>query len=293
MLIQHALLTRFNLPTPGHEGYIRAAPHWLENRFELFERYCTPSVLSQTCKNFRWIIYFDPQTPDWAKTKIEAYARGSVFHAIYREEVPKPVLLADIASVFGGPCEQLLTSSLDNDDMLARFFVERLQEAARGGSRARTIYNYPLGYTYAAGCLYRHRDLSNAFASMCEPSAGALTIWHDWHTRLRRYGPMVQLSAEPAWVQVIHGRNVSNRIRGWLVPADHAGAAFAFPTGELKSSRRSERMRDKLLYLFMRQPREAIRRLGRIAISAFLPKETLAAAKLWYSRVLLLSKRRP
>ncbi len=42
--VDHVLLTRFNLPTPGVEGLIRAREGWLQDRIELFELYCAPSV---------------------------------------------------------------------------------------------------------------------------------------------------------------------------------------------------------------------------------------------------------
>ncbi len=295
MLLRHALLTRFNLPTPGHEGLIRASARWLEDRFDLFERYCLPSVQSQTCKDFRWIIYFDPETPGWAKDKIAAYQGLGFFHPVFRVSVPKPILLADIGAAVGTQYEQLLTTSLDNDDMLARTFVERLQQAAASGCRERTVLNFPEGYTFAGGRLYRHRDASNAFASMCEPPQDALTIWHDWHTHLSRHAPIVQLPPESAWVQVIHGRNVSNRVRGWLVDPALGRRLFAFRQEELQPQTAMALMADRLRFLAIRQPREWARRLARTIITAILPRESLAAIKLRFMRLrgTLLGEGRP
>ena len=63
--VDHVLLTRFNLPSAGAESIVRAKDGWLRARIELFRRFCLPSVLRQTRQDFKWIIYLDPQSPDW------------------------------------------------------------------------------------------------------------------------------------------------------------------------------------------------------------------------------------
>ena len=45
--LDHVILTRFNLPTGGVEGIMRAREGWLRERIDLFERYCAPSVAAQ------------------------------------------------------------------------------------------------------------------------------------------------------------------------------------------------------------------------------------------------------
>ena len=62
----HFLITRFNLNL--YERDKHAAPtrtaRWLEHRFEVFERYCLPSVAAQTATDFRWLCLFDAATPE-------------------------------------------------------------------------------------------------------------------------------------------------------------------------------------------------------------------------------------
>ncbi len=43
--------------------------------------------------------------------------------------------------------------------------------------------------------------------------------------------PVRQLPGEPAWLQVIHEHNVSNRVRGRRYPADRVRASFALDLG--------------------------------------------------------------
>ena len=86
--LDHVLLTRFNLPSKGHESLVRAQENWLKNRVMLFERYCLPSVLAQTCRSFSWIIYFDPESPVWLLDWVRSHEQWGYFNPYFREEVP-------------------------------------------------------------------------------------------------------------------------------------------------------------------------------------------------------------
>ena len=46
---------------------------WLEHRFEIFERYCLPSVAAQTSRNFTWLCLFDAATPESCRRRIGGY----------------------------------------------------------------------------------------------------------------------------------------------------------------------------------------------------------------------------
>ena len=126
--IDHVILTRFNLPSGGTEARIRASERWLVNRWDLFERYCAPSVAAQSNRNVSWIIYFDPESPEWLTTAVGPYAKQGLFTPFYRAEVPYDVLLADVRQVSTGSADMLITTNLDNDDGLAIDFVERLRD---------------------------------------------------------------------------------------------------------------------------------------------------------------------
>ncbi len=57
-VVQHFLFTRFNLRNESWNSTKNANPvlteEWLEKRFDLFERFCLPSVKAQINQNFRW-----------------------------------------------------------------------------------------------------------------------------------------------------------------------------------------------------------------------------------------------
>ena len=79
-LFEHFIVTRFNLPLfkAKVEGKVvgNLDETWLAGRFDLFERYCLPSVKGQTCQNFRWIVLFDAATPQKFKDRFKSYCDG-------------------------------------------------------------------------------------------------------------------------------------------------------------------------------------------------------------------------
>lgn len=213
--IDHVLLTRFNLPTEGFEGLIRAREGWLRERVELFEAYCAPSVSSQACQNFRWIVYFDPDSPEWLKDWISKRSAG-LFTPIFRLSVTSDDVVIDIKTLLGPSDSILVTSNIDNDDALALNFVERIQATAASYKERSAVY-MTYGLIKNGSRIYLRRDARNAFCSVVETWDSPRTCWYDWHNLLGNSMSVLQAAGDPGWLQVVHGRNVSNRVRGKLV----------------------------------------------------------------------------
>ena len=225
--IKHYILTRFNVASPGREQAIRLRPGWLAGRFELFEKYCLPSVASQTIKEFEWIIFFDNTTSDHFREKIITLQKVFPFRAEFthlsdmREIAPQAVRKNHSAN-------WLLTSRLDSDDILAVDHVARLR-AIIGPVRSQVI-NFLEGTILSVNRkgprLYRIEDHSNPFASLLEPlRPEAKTIWGEKHVDISKMTPVRQIAGRPAWMQIVHGGNVSNRIKGERVAiADYRDA---------------------------------------------------------------------
>lgn len=220
--IDHVILTRFNLPSAGRESLIRAQDGWLRKRVALFERYCLPSVLQQDTDAFKWIIYFDPESPQWLVDWLQTIEESANFVPIFRESVSHADLLVDLRTVTGAQGQTLITTNLDNDDAVATDFVSRIQTAVQG--RARQAIYLANGLILNEPNLYIHRDQYNAFCSVAESWNAPLTAWTDWHNRLHLHMQVNLVEGPPAWLQVIHGTNVSNRVHGRLTrPRDHLG----------------------------------------------------------------------
>lgn len=280
----HVLLTRFNLPSGGNERYVRARDGWLRDRVALFERYCLPSVAAQTSRHFAWIIYFDPQSPDWLMAWIDGHARERAFLPIFRAEVSRQDLLGDIAMAAGPHrARTLLTTNLDNDDGLAFDFVERLQAQPDDGER--TAIYLARGIIRSGHRAYLRTDRANAFCSVREPWENAVTCWSAPHNQLEEAMRKHVIEGAPGWLQVVHGANVSNRVHGKLVSPGRYASVFP----RLLDDVPEPSMRDYLMDVLIETPSRILREFGRGAakrtISALWGRDGMDRAKAAWARL--------
>lgn len=277
MMLDHLLLTRFNLPTGGVEARIRASETWLTNRWALFERYCAPSVSRQSTDDFTWLIFFDPESPQWLKDAIAPYAEVGLFTPCFRVEVTPESLLEDIRVVARHTDGMLLTTNLDNDDAIAVDFLERVRAAVDFDDR-RALY-VPEGLVKGPDGLYQHRDAHNAFCSVATPWSRPSTSWDEWHNMLGRTMPVVLIDGAPGWLQVVHGENVSNRVRGHLASPARWRSAFPGALDDVADPGRGALLRDRFVSGPARRLRDAGRSGIRRAAIAVLGKEGLLRLK--------------
>lgn len=275
--VDHVLVTRFNLPTPGPESLVRAREGWLRDRVELFERYTVPSVAYQSVQSFRWIVYLDPQSPQWLLSRLQPHIDAGRFVPLFRETVLWPDVARDARTVTGACGELLLTTNLDNDDAIADDFVARLQKMAREHRHAALYLGE--GLIAAGPELYLRRDPANAFCSVVESWDDPLTAWRDCHTDLSTHFPAMVDAGAPAWLQVVHGGNVSNRVRGRRVsPAAHQGL-FGDLLDDLPVPSRTTITADRWLRSPVRGAKEAVRAAGKRIILRLVGRDGLERLK--------------
>jgi hypothetical protein len=227
-MFDHFVMTRFNMSSGGKEQSIRLKPGWLEHRFSLFEDYCLPSVLAQTCKDFRWIIYFDIDTPRAFRDRADRLARPDSFVPFYTPYFPAEGWRNSLTDTFAPKSDFVLTTRLDNDDSLSRDFVERLHAAVRQNGCAEGAYNFTSGLIRHGRAIYRISHTANAFSSQLERNTPAMvTAPAIHHMKIAEAGPVFQIGGAPAWLQIVHDRNVSNKVRGFRVADADLGARFA------------------------------------------------------------------
>lgn len=227
-MFTHILMTRFNLATAGRESTLRTEAGWLDRRFALFERYCLPSVAGQRRGDFHWIIYFDIDTPAPYRQRIEELRRVFPFLPFYTALFPAEGWRTSIVESFAPATPLLLTTRLDNDDALALDFTERLHAAVREAGHAPGAYNFRHGLIRRGEALYALAHPCNAFFSWLEPVGPAMrTAPSIRHMRLSEVGPVHQIEGPPAWLQVVHEGNVSNKVRGRRVAPEPFCPLFA------------------------------------------------------------------
>ena len=161
---------------------------WLRDRLALFERYTYPSILSQTDQDFEWVGLVHKNSPDWFVESFERFPRI-------------PIELVEKDTDVGNPGDS--TVNLDSDDALAFQFVQ----VAKSKLDHRVLY-FVNGLKFNGEVYIRWSSDRNPFNVV---PAGELTVldrdhgaWPDSNC-IEHYSPM--------WLQVIHGENISNRLK--------------------------------------------------------------------------------
>ncbi len=276
--IDHVLLTRFNLPSVGPESLIRAQDGWLRDRVELFERHTVPSVRAQSAAaRVHWLVFLDRESPRWLIERLTPLVDEGLLHPVFGEQFTNDEVVAEARALTGGTGDVLLTTNLDNDDALAVDFAERLHQLVTS-SRTEALY-LSTGIILTADEAYLRHDPHNAFVSVVEPWEDAKTVWRDWHNRLHLQMPVRVADGAPAWLQVIHGRNVSNRVRGKLIDAASYRDCFPGQLDAVRSPTRGGLLRDRLVRVPLRAAKESVRRLGKTLVMALFGKDGLDRVK--------------
>ena len=237
MKYKHIILTRFNLQFElGNDIYIQ--PSWLDERFRLFERYCLPSIVGQTNQNFTWVILSSEQTPTKYKERLSQYAQTysniKLEYCPYYDDVN--ILYKEIGEKHIADNNFLLSTRIDNDDMLSLDFVQTLQSHVKYISD-KAIITFPNGIQWferesiTCGISYP----PNHFLNFLEPRQEIRTCLGVDHTKVNPR-KLIQLKQDSMWCEIVHGNNICNgyvpKYRYSLNPQK----LFSFPVKITKSN---------------------------------------------------------
>jgi len=227
---RHFVLTLFNLKiwdkdkknSPTHTD------EWLNSRFDIFEKYCLHSIMSQECKNFRWIVFFDSETPQKYKIRIMEYEKlCPQFQPCYVDEKDALLFRSDnidlrckpirefVKNCLDNEDEYLLTTNLDNDDALSVDAVSRIQRTFNIlPVEGAIIFPWGVQYISSIGMMLKMFYPHNHFMSLVERVDGDIkTIQYFVHTKVRRQMPVTDIEDGPGWLEIVHNSNVSNELR--------------------------------------------------------------------------------
>lgn len=241
-MIYHYLLTRFNLTLwrEDKNGDAIVREEWLKKRMALFETYCLPSVKGQTCQSFSWILLVDEGTPAVYREKIKTYRnlcpqiRFVVVKAEYAyrfADIFQHVVLTDLKQGGWKDGDLCLTTYLDNDDCIARTFVEQVQKECVGFGLSRDQKRF-LSFDYGLQTFTQLRHFStrihypnNHFLTLAECLSAAESSLSDIrtcygfgsHFLLERRGlarvAHINNREQPMWIEIIHEENVDNDVK--------------------------------------------------------------------------------
>lgn len=205
----------------AQRGTIVQTEEWLKRRFELFEKYCYPSICGQTTKNFKWLVLFNSETPEKYKAIIERYQQDCplfrpVFIQPYDDEIQQVIhLIKKEAST-----PYVITTRIDNDDMIKNDYMEFIQNSFRP-EYTNTFLFYRFGYQLNTkkSLLLKFGDDFNHFESRVELIENLQTVYveNDRHDLIYKYGEVVGIADKGLsndyngmWIEVVHDCNVVN-----------------------------------------------------------------------------------
>lgn len=216
----HVITTRFNVPTSvwtvTRGGAKPLSEEWLKDRFEIFQKYCLPSFKNQSNKNFIWLVFFDANTPKKYMHEIEKIEKEfSLFQPVFVQnfEDMQSKALEIIPTFFQDETQFLISTDLDNDDLLHREFIETVQEKfepkhdlvidlKRGLQLTKTSEsNVFINVFYM---------VANPFISLVEEKNNFGTVVKEEHLKYRNYKNYTAFDSEPRFIQYIHSHNLVN-----------------------------------------------------------------------------------
>lgn len=229
--MKHFIITFFNLKlwTTDKNRACVQTESWLRHRVELFEKYCLPSIAAQNNKDFKWLCFFDIDTPIWLKNRFTYYGKtASQFEPVFltapeSQEIMESdpdvncrTLRRHVLQRLSIDDKVVVTSNCDNDDALAFDFVSRVQHAAMKRSDPKFVISLDNGLQYFPHCglVIRMRYPHNHFLSLVENIDGGVNTikWYP-HTKIRKLLPSVHLDNMDSWLEIVHKRNVANSLR--------------------------------------------------------------------------------
>ena len=217
------LLTRFNLNLfpKDKEGISTRTEEWLDDRFRLFEKYCFPSVLNQSCKDFIWVVLYDDKTPTKYKEKITSYQDQMknflpVFFSSEEAENHKS-LINQVVAGHKDESSCLITARVDNDDALHKDFIKNATNLKEQTKELNHFYSFGIGLQYYVkkNFAVRLRYEKNHFLVSVTnhyDKGRVRNILEFLHPSIADYGvPFTCVNnVEPMWVEVVHQHNVNN-----------------------------------------------------------------------------------
>lgn len=219
---KHFVITRFNiranygckLKNPDNNPMNRILDDdYLEERFNIFERYTLQSMKKQTNQNFTWLILFHQRTPDKFKQRIEQLKDEFSFVDLYFDDDDK-FSFSDYCKNQGEDTDWAITTRIDNDDMFDEDYIEQIQEYANNDLHECVLsFEKGIKFDLSSQKAYEYERKDNHFLSMIGTQEECILQYN--HAKILSCGKEIIFlnSDKPMWTEIIHESNVINRIK--------------------------------------------------------------------------------
>ena len=220
---KHYIITRFNvranyectLKNPDNNPMKRILDEdYLNERFNIFEKYTLQSIKRQTNQNFIWLILFHKNTPDIFKKRIQKLKEEFGFIDLYFGD-EQNFNFSEYCNSQQENIEYFITTRIDNDDMLSYDYIARIQGYVNNNLHE-CILSFEKGMKFdlSSQKKYKYDRKDNHFLSMIGPKEECILQYN--HAKIFESGKEVIMldCNKPMWTEIIHESNVINRIKG-------------------------------------------------------------------------------
>lgn len=224
-MFDHFLITRFNVKLSiwevTHSGKEVRTNEWMEHRFNLFEKFTLPSVLNQTNNNFRWLIYFDKNTSEKYRKKallLEQHHFNISVYFITGMDVFLPEIISAINNLRDYKNNFLITTRLDNDDLIHKNFIKTIQESfiPENGTLIDLRRGYQLNLQNNKITIRHFFQHYSCFLSLIEDVSSFKTVFsrriEDWTMEKK----ILIHDFAPLFIESVHGENLVNSPRSYM-----------------------------------------------------------------------------
>ncbi len=219
--MKHFLATRFNLRfdvwKTVKDGSVPLTEEWLAERFDLFQTYCLPSVVHQKNQDFYWVVFFDTDTPKKYKKLINEIATSfKNFYPLYINGYDSllPSFKQFIQSHLEEQDDFIITSRLDNDDVLHEDFTDTVQRLAV--KKHETVIDLRRGYKMDITNNFlefrKYYFPFNQFVSLVESAEEFNTVFSRMHPDWKYSSSIIIYDIRPLWIETIHKKNMLNNV---------------------------------------------------------------------------------
>lgn len=219
MSFTHIITTSFNVPSNNwkqtRDGKNTLTNEWFMDRIDIFDKYCLPSFKIQTNKNFSWIVFFDVNTPDFYKKRIKEIQKELPNFRPYfvNDHDEKKVRLLEIIPEYLGNSEFLITTDVDNDDILHQEYIETIQSLYKPIDNLVIDLRRGLQLTRKAAneaFITEYYSAANPFVSLVEHAKDFKTVTHYFHHKYRDFKDITVFDQKALYIQFIHQNNLMN-----------------------------------------------------------------------------------
>lgn len=251
----HYIITRYNVP---YDGWTRDASgsstksiEWLSHRYDLFIKYCFPSIVGQTNQHFKWLIYVDIHTDHLYVSKLRD-SLSKFPHFELRVTNDYQTCMKDIKRTLSlSPTEFVITSRVDNDDALGIHYVDRVQQQFNG--QPDTLLNFLNGNGYAINygvITGMYNIIHNHFTSLIErrkQDESNISVLGFPHDDPPGNIQVINVDAEHSWLKIFHDRNLKSKVFGYPIFHKTLYRAYNIDKNNFKNH-----LTNTLFYIFQR-----------------------------------------